>query len=143
MEDFNCTDDRVGQLTEEPEEPRWGQEMVSSGIKIFILFKIYKPRVERVHDARLYRADFQVAAFVAILMEISRTLRLWIFGNNLVTYLPRKPLAYSAILTYMLLPALVAIVFKYITEFMWTEHFEESLYTSLLRIDSLLARYGK
>jgi hypothetical protein len=65
--------------------------------------------VERLHDGRLYRADFQIAGFRTICIRFtSLGGRIgWFFGRRPEFYFPRLPLSYSALGTLLFLPPLV------------------------------------
>jgi hypothetical protein len=65
--------------------------------------------VEKLHDGRLYRADFQVCGFRTICIRFARLrgCRGWFFGRRPEFYFPRLPLSWSTVCTSVFLPPLV------------------------------------
>ena len=89
------------------------KDIYETGNQLEKLHNIHSKEVEALHNASLYRADFQIASFRTIMIEFvnlgGRTG--WFFGRRPEFYFPRLPLSYTTILTIAVLPPLWLTVF--------------------------------
>ncbi|HEY9703946.1 MAG TPA: hypothetical protein V6C58_15965, partial [Allocoleopsis sp.] len=95
------------------------KDIYQTGNQLQKLHNIHSKEVEALHNGSLYRADFQIASFRAIMIEfVNLGGRLgWFFGRRPEFYFPRLPLSYTTILTIAVLPPLWVTLFLVLLAF--------------------------